>query len=167
MKFYSSNKLTFFCISLTSLIFCVFYSSSIKSETITEVKALDFGAIVLKNNNANYVMNMTFSGNVTADSEIIIIESGHPAEYYLTGFPTNTQLNIDIIVPNTQTNLAGEIDPSTSQFTITNYHTASPIITTDALGNATINVGASLTSSGTGFYKDALYFSYITIMVSY
>lgn len=164
MKLYFLNKFNFLCICL---MFFIFYSSSIRSETITEVKTLDFGVIVLKNNNANYVMNMTFSGNITADPEIIIIESGHPAEYDLSDFPPNTQLTIDIIAPDTETNLAGAIDPSTSQFTITNYHTSSSIITTDALGNATISVGATLTSSGTGFYKDAIYFSYITIMVSY
>jgi len=167
MKLHYSNKQPYFFICLASLIFSLFYSSSIKSETITEVKTLDFGVIVLKNNNANYVMNMGFSGSVSADPEIIIIESGHPAEYDLSDFPSNTQLNIDIIAPSAETNLAGAIDPSTSQFMITNYHSASSIVTTDTLGNATINVGATLTSSGTGFYKDATYFSYITIMVSY
>lgn len=156
------NTLTIF-----SLIFSLVFSVAAHSGDVREIKPLSFGVIALKNNNASYSMRISFAGQVQTDPAIVIIEPGHPAIYELTDFPKNTPLNVSIIVPSTQTQLAGASDPTTSQFTITDHHTFSPIATTDNLGNVIINVGATLTTSGTGFYKDATYFSPMTVMVSY
>lgn len=151
--------------AILSLLLC--FICSLQAADVREVKPLSFGVIALKDNNASYSMRITFAGQIQTDPEIVVIEPGHPAQYELTGFTANTQLNVTVIVPSTQTQLAGASDPATSQFTITDHHTFSPIISTDNLGNAIVNVGATLTTSGSGFYKDATYFSPMTIMVNY
>ncbi|WP_435276515.1 DUF4402 domain-containing protein [Psychrobium sp. nBUS_13] len=152
-------------IAIFPLLLC--FCFSLNAGDIREVKPLNFGVIALKDNNASYSMRITFAGQIQTDPAIVVIEPGHPAQYELTGFTANTPLNITVIVPSAQTQLAGASDPSTSQFTITDHHTFSPIISTDNLGNAIVNVGATLTTSGSGFYKDATYFSPMTIMVNY
>lgn len=154
------------------LIFIVFliYLCSFRlayAEEIIEITPLSFGTIVLLNNDETHEYKISFAGDVNADPAYIILTPGQPAEYLLTEFLTNTQLTISILVPDTTTSLAGSIDNSTSQFTIDNHHTASSTITTNSLGEATINIGANLTSSGSGFYTDATYFNNMTILVDY
>lgn len=135
--------------------------------TISEVRGLSFGTIAITDNSAPYSIRMSFAGDINADPAFIIINPGHPAEYFLEGFLPNTNLNISILVPSETTELMGETDPGTSQFTINQHHSFAPIITTNLLGEATLEVGATLTTSGSGYYKDARFFAPMTIMVSY
>jgi hypothetical protein len=141
---------------------CLLFAAS-----ITEQTALNFGTIALRDNNSAHQMNISFNGAINADPAYIIITPGNPAEYLLSGFTANTLLNISILVPSATTMLAGQSDPSTSQFTIDNHHSFAPVVTTNLLGEATINIGARLTTSGTGFYKDAMYIAPMTISVNY
>ncbi|GHF00299.1 DUF4402 domain-containing protein [Thalassotalea profundi] len=149
------------------IIICLIASSLCSAGNITQQQPLSFGIIALTDNNSTHKLHMSFAGDITADPAYIMIEYGHPAEFLLSDFPANTALNITILVPSVTTELAGQTDPSTSQFTIDQHHTFAPIVTTDLMGEATINVGATLTSSGTGFYKDAIYFSRMTIVIDY
>ena len=103
--------------AILSLLLCL--SFSLSAGDVREVKPLSFGVIALKDNNASYSMRITFAGQIQTDPAIVVIEPGHPAQYELTGFTANTPLNITVIVPSTQTQLAGASDPSTSQFSIT------------------------------------------------
>jgi len=150
-----------------SILLFIFLPRLIFAASITEQRALNFGTVALKDNNSAHQMNISFNGDINADPAFIIITPGTPAEYLLTGFTANTLLNITILVPSSTTMLAGQSDPSTSQFTIDNHHSFSPVVTTDILGEATINIGARLTTSGVGFYKDAMYIAPMTISVNY
>jgi len=143
------------------------FPSFLFAAAITQQTALSFGTIALRDNASTHQMNISFDGSITADPAFIVITPGNPAEFLLTGFPTNTLVNIAILVPSTTTMLAGQTDPSSSQFTIDNHHSFAPVVTTDLLGEATINIGARLTTSGAGFYKDAMYIAPMTISVSY
>lgn len=144
-----------------------FHSTSSFAENVTEIQPLSFGTLALRDNLSTYQYTITFAGDVSIDPAFIIINSGHPAEYLLSEFPANQQLNINIMVPDVGTELSGEIDPSTSQFTISNHHSFAPTVTTNQLGEAVINIGGTLSTSGSGFYKDATYFNTMTIIVSY
>jgi len=166
-KLFLKHLLSFHYYLLILLVFLLCKSFDAQAATVNEIKSLSFGTIALKDNNASYVMNIAFSGQISADPAFVIIDAGHPGLWELNGFPQHTPINVTFIIPDVQTQLAGASDPSTSQFTITQHHTFGPIITTDALGNALFNVGATLTTSGSGFYKDATYLSHMTVMVSY
>jgi len=157
-------------LSTTALI--VFFSfiswpAPVLAATITQQQALSFGTIALRDNSSAHQMNIAFDGTITADPAFIIISAGSPAEFLLSGFTANTLVNVSILVPSTTSVLAGAVDPSTSQFTIDNHHTFAPVLTTNLLGEATVNVGARLTTSGVGFYKDAMYIAPMTISVNY
>lgn len=168
MNIFLSNRSIHSNFNIFILFICIFgHAQNINAGTIKEIKPLSFGTIALKDNSSSYTMRVAFSGQISADPAIVIIESGHPAQWELSNFPQHTSLNVTFIVPSTQTQFAGSSDPASSQFSITGHHTFSPIITTDSLGNALFNVGATLTTSGSGFYNDATYFSHITIMVNY
>ncbi|MFT5758384.1 MAG: hypothetical protein ACI9LM_003125 [Alteromonadaceae bacterium] len=153
------------------IIFSIFlgsiFPSSIFAEAITQQTALSFGTIALRDNASSHQMSISFDGSIIADPAFIIITQGNPAEFLLSGFTANTLININILVPSTTTMLAGATDPSSSQFTIDNHHSFAPIVTTNLLGEATINIGARLTTSGIGFYKDSMYIAPMTISVSY
>lgn len=156
----------------THLIFILFFITLCKfttgyTEEITEITPLSFGTIVLLDNDDEHVYRISFAGDVNIDPAYIVIASGQPAEYLLTNFPANTQLTVSILVPETTTTAVNGSNSTTSQFTIDNHHTASPIVTTNSLGEATINVGANLTSSGSGSYRDETFISTMTIIVDH
>jgi len=153
--------------AIFKIIVLLFFSALVQAEQVSQQQALSFGTVALRDNNSAHQMSISFNGIINADPAFIIITPGNPAEFLLTGFTTNTFVNIAILVPSSTTILATGVDPSTSQFTIDNHHTFAPGVITNMLGEATINVGARLTTSGVGYYKDALYIAPMTISVNY
>lgn len=143
------------------------WAFQVNAASISQERSLDFGTIAIIDNSAAYTMHMSFSGEVNADPAFLIISPGHPAEFFLSGFLPNSNLTIDILVPSETTESTAGSGSGTSQFTISNHHSFYSTVTTDSLGEATINVGATLTSSGSGNYQNATFFAPMTIVVSY
>lgn len=144
-----------------------FITLSIHAEKVTLIKPLSFGTIVLKDNSASYQYTITFAGDVHVDPAFILITPGNPAEFFISEFTPHTLVNINVFTVDNNTQIAGESHPTSSQFTINNHHTALSTVTTNALGEASVFVGATLTSSGTGFYVDSTYFNQLILMVDY
>lgn len=142
-------------------------SFSALAERITIVKNLSFGSVVLKDNSVSHSYSISFAGDVNIDPAYIVITPGSPAELFISEFTPHTLLNVSILVPDTGTQFAGASNPASSQFTIDNHHVAASTITTNALGEAEVSVGATLSSSGSGFYIDATYFNQFTLVVNY
>ncbi|NQZ83908.1 MAG: DUF4402 domain-containing protein [Colwellia sp.] len=153
--------------SIFRVIVLLLFSAFVQAEQVTQQQALSFGTIALRDNNSAHQMSISFNGNINADPAFVIITPGNPAEFLLTNFTANTLVNIAILVPSPTTILANGVDPATSQFTIDSHHSFAPTVTTNLLGEATINIGANLTTSGVGYYKDALYIAPMTISVNY
>ncbi|MDH5258742.1 MAG: DUF4402 domain-containing protein [Gammaproteobacteria bacterium] len=160
VKSYSCNFLL-----VTALFACLVIPPAY-SDTIIEQSYLDFGTIALKNNASTYTIRVRYTGQIINDPEIIIVTPGTPAEYLLTGFPASTLLTITV------TSLAGITTspispvPGNQQFTISNFDYL-PSVSTNATGEATIYVGATLTSSGTGVYDDTLYVTTTNLVITY
>lgn len=150
-----------------TLLLTYFITLSAYAEKVTLIKPLSFGTIVLKDNNASHQYTISFAGDVVVDPAFILITAGHPAEFFISEFTPHTLLNINFFVADTTTQFAGESHPTSSQFTIDNHHSAVPTVTTNALGEASVFVGATLTSSGSGFYVDSTYFNQLVLMVDY
>ncbi|RGP39473.1 DUF4402 domain-containing protein [Colwellia ponticola] len=147
--------------------FACFLTFSLHAEKVTLIKPLSFGTIVLKDNSASHQYTITFAGNVHVDPAFILITPGHPAEFLISEFTPHTLLNLNVFTVDNNTQIAGESHPTSSQFTINNHHTAASTVTTNALGEASVFVGATLTSSGTGFYVDTTYYNQLILMVDY
>ena len=149
--------------SIFRVIVLLLFSAFVQAEQVTQQQALSFGTIALRDNNSAHQMSISFNGNINADPAFVIITPGNPAEFLLTNFTANTLVNIAILVPSPTTILAYGVDPATSD----SHHSFAPTVTTNLLGEATINIGANLTTSGVGYYKDALYIAPMTISVNY
>ncbi len=148
----------------------VFYASFgvLHAGTITVEVPLDFGTVALVNNNAVYTLRVGQNGSISHDSEFVIITSGVPGRYFLSAFPANTLINVSVVTadPSGWTELAGFTDPSSTQFQVKNFDTIASL-NTDANGEKTIYIGATLFTSGTGNYIDAQYVAFMDVIISY
>lgn len=135
------------------------------AETITELSPLDFGTIAIKDNSAAYTHRVRYTGQIINDPEIIIITPGSPAEYLITGLPVSTLLAINVTSPSGVTT-SPATGPSNEQFTISNFDYL-PSVTSNAIGEYTLFVGATLTTSGANTYQDTLYVTTMTITITY
>lgn len=128
-------------ISLLLLIF-----SDFSTAEVTEVSKLDFGKIVLADNNLPYQVIVNRDGESQYIGNIFPISQPERAEFYLTNFPINTIIFI------TATNIQATSNSKTfsnEQFTLENIDIPKSIVT-DPNGTATLYVGGTLQSSGSG-----------------
>ena len=139
--------------------------SFVNAESIVEISALDFGTIAIKDNSAAYTLRVRYTGQIINDPEIIIITPGTPAEYFITALPVSTLLTISVTSPSGVTT-SPAVAPTNQQFTISNFDYL-PSVTSDASGEYTLYVGATITTSGAGVYEDTLYVTTMSINISY
>lgn len=124
-----------------------------RAQDLTTVRNLHFGIFALSNNNAPYSVTIDPNNNVTADPEIIFDVQPERGEYLLTGQDPNRAL--DITITDGSLTLGGGGGRS---LTVTNYTDNNP--STDGAGDATIYIGATLTTDGnttlynSGGYED-------------
>ncbi len=150
----------------TFLFFQILIFHPALADSITEDTSLNFGTIALKDNLAQYNLRVALNGQITNDDAIVILSPGYPAQFSLTGFPANTLITISVSPAAGDTQLAGFTNPSSSQFQVHNFETLSPF-NTDANGEKTFTMGATLTTSGIGSYMDAMYIIFIDVTASY
>ena len=152
------------------LFFALFISLSMHqlyaAEAIVEDIPLNFGTIALIDNSAQYTLQITMVGGTVNDPQIVIISPGNAGQYSLSGFPANTLVNIGITTATGFTQLAGFTNPASEQFQVLNFSTTTPV-NTDSNGEKTIQVGATLKTSGVGSYMDAMYIIFMNVTVSY
>jgi hypothetical protein len=117
--------------------------------TLTNIVDLSFGTFGLANNNTPQTIVLTPGGMATYGAKIVDGPIPPKAgEYLLEGLTPDTLL--DITVDNT---ILTRVDGGSPAFTISDYTTNNP--TTDEFGNATLFVGATLTTSGTGIHYES------------
>lgn len=135
---------------VTVLFFLFFCAQSAIAQTLTEDQVLSFGTFALKNNSAAHAFIVHRDGSTTADPEYIEILPAQEAIFSVTGCPPNT--NVTINIDNASMTLGG--GGAGEAFTVDTY-TLPPVTQTDGAGNLTFDVGATMTSSGTGtMYTD-------------
>lgn len=159
------KKSRFQSLFLSAVIFLFVSPATAFAETIIEISPLDFGTIAIKDNSAAYTHRVRYTGQIINDPEIIIITPGSPAEYFITGLPVSSLITINVTSPSgvTTSPAAG---PTNEQFIISNFDYL-PSVTSDATGEYTLFVGATITTSGVGAYLDTLYVTTMTINISY
>ena len=130
-----------------------------KAQTMTEVQKLDFGTFGVVNNNGSYTIVIGPDNSVTYDPSGKIVSDGahigHRGVYALAGFPPNMQLTLGVTTTNntttggvTLTNGSSLTYAGNPAFSIGSFTANNPL--TDASGNATLYIGATLTTSGSG-----------------
>lgn len=136
-------------IALLTAIFASFFWNDAHAQTITTTQALDFGEIVVRNNNAQREINLQSTGAFTADGEIVFLSNPQEGIYSCTGFPPATAItSVTVTVTQQVVNIGG----SGPNFTIDNFDIDAPANT--GTGNFTINLGARLRTSGNGVHYE-------------
>ena len=126
-------------------ILAVGFSSIAHAQTITENQPLSFGRVVLVDNAAGRQIELLAGGGFNADPEYVFFIDPEMGNVTVDGYPAFTPLTVTITTTNVDPLGGGSTNFSTSS-TFTNP----AVIVTDALGSVTFDVGAILTSDGSG-----------------
>lgn len=118
---------------------------SIQAQTITENISLSFGRVVLVDNVIPREIELLPSGSYSADPAYLFFSNPRLATVTVDGYSPFTPLNITVNDAVLTTSGGGGAFFSTGD-TFTNP----PTVTTDASGSATFEVGATLSSDGSG-----------------
>lgn len=153
-------KIIFIC--LVFLIMCVLAIRSASSQTITENTSLSFGKIVLVDNASAKIVELLPSGSYLADPDYIFFSEPRLGNITVDGYPPSTPLSVSI--GTTTLNSTGG---GLATFTTSDTFTNPAIIVTDLSGTATFDIGAKLSSDGSGaIFTDNDYEGVYTINVS-
>ena len=148
---------------LTILYWMATTTAALSQPLIEEQQRLNFGTLAIAANAT--VSRFTYprtGSNINIEGQFILIASGTPGRYRFTGFPAYTTLSVSL---DTTTLTAVGIG-ITEPLAVDNYDFAE--LTTDALGEAELSLGARLDTTGNGgSYEDAPYSGTTVLRVEY
>jgi hypothetical protein len=132
---------------------------------IFEISPLDFGSIVVADNNSSQRISINYTGSISSTTGIYIVTPPATGEFLLTNYPSEQQVFITARSIQAQSN--SDIYTA-DQFTLTDVDVPS-VITTDPAGSATLYVGGTLETSGSGInsYTNTQYRITYQISVNY
>jgi len=151
------KKIVIMALCLTS-----FYLVAPANAVISEVQAINFGKFALQNNTSVHTYRVLPNGTINANVEYIRFFDGQEGQYNLSGYPATTALTILVTSGNLTTGAGGE------QFSIGSWDTSPASLVTDASGEESFNLGATLSSSGSGtMYLDGTFNVNATITINF
>ncbi len=129
---------------------------------VTVTQPLTFGEFALTDNSAPRSMSISALGVLSKDTQFVTIIPPQEAIVDVSGFPTKTNLIINITFNNLTSVDGGD------SFTISTPNIRPNNPKTDNAGEITLRIGATLTTSGGGgFYPDSTYNGLMTVSVNY
>ena len=156
------QRLFLILLSLSIIALCLMQAAH---AAFSVVNKLSFGTVAILNNSTPSEITIHLNNQYTITNHIRVLRPGQRGEYLLSAYPPYTQLFVSANITFTQT--ASTVG-SSEQFTLTSLTTA-PSVTTDAAGTATIYVGGTLQTSGSGAgqYFDTDYSVSFDISINY
>lgn len=140
----------------------LFFPLDLYAQTITENIPLSFGRVVLVDNSVSRDIELLPTGSYTADPAYIFFSEPQLASVTVDGYTPLTPLLINVSATNLTASGGGAAFFSTGD-TFTNP----AIVITDLTGSATFEVGATLSSNGSGAgFIDSDYTGTYTISVT-
>jgi Domain of unknown function (DUF4402) len=129
----------------------------------TVVRHLSFGTFSAARNNATLRVTVAPDSSTSYDAGLYPDTAAQPAEYLLTGLPPNMKITLGTGIANPPTdggliidNVSALSSPGSPSFTVGTFTCNNP--TTDGAGNATLLIGATLTTTGGGgYYQSGAY----------
>lgn len=130
-----------------------FSMPSSAAPAIEELNVLDFGALAITGNNSKSTLQLPRSGrNLVIIGSMVLVAKGEPGRYRLTGFPPNTNIELDIGKATRIVSDSGIARP----VSVHSYDTGR--VRTNEAGEADFQLGAFFSTSGKGgSYEDATY----------
>ncbi len=134
-----------------------------QAQTITEVQSLSFGTFGIGNNNGAWQIIVTPDNDTFADPQIAMGQDGRRGEYLFTGLPPNVSFFLGVDVPNPPSEGGIVLDMPTPAengsnpvFNLTDVTIADGgVMYSDGAGDATLYIGGTLQTSGTGEHYDS------------
>ncbi len=141
----------------------VFYGKTVQAQDMAEIHVLDFGEFALLDNGSVHTIVVTPANGVTYDPALIRGIQAQRGEYLLTGLPPSEAL---VITLNNTVDLSHNGLGGGTLFTIGAYTTNNP--STNGSGDATLYIGATLSTSGTGAgYIDGPYSGSVDLTINF
>lgn len=150
-------------------VFCLaifFWPMKVVAQDINEVQQLSFGTFAILDNSAAHTIVVDPDNSVAYDPDLIPGTPANRGEYVFTGLPANTTFTLGVTIANPPTDGGVTLDNQTAlstgggqNFTVSNFaiNVANEMIT-DNNGDATLHIGATLSTSGNGgFYNDGVF----------
>jgi hypothetical protein len=146
------------------LLFATF-STSISWAQIVEEIPISFGTIALVHNDSVGSLSIDIFDNLSVDNNFRVITPGNFGVFNISGLPANSALPVQVNITNSTMNPGRAFDESFT-FSVSSYDQTARA---DASGNATIRVGGTITTSGTGNrnFEQATYESQIRITINF
>jgi hypothetical protein len=128
------------------------------------LQRLDFGILAIPTNSVSSSVVLPPLGNTTYGSAYVYVAAATPGRYRLTGYPAFTDISASMATGNVSqsSGLPG------SSLTVSVAATRPSPIRTDINGQAEFDLGATLTTSGSGQpYQDGTYLGRTTLTLSF
>lgn len=144
--------------------FCLFLTAAMPAyaQTVNVTRAITFGKFAMIDNDAAYQIVFQADGSTISDPEYVFFTTPVTGEVEVSGYSASTTLNVAIT--NDNVDPISVVGPS---FTANAFFTIPDPVVTDGSGNATFEIGGTLTSDGSGTrYSDDDFQGNITITVT-
>lgn len=149
-------------IGIQAMVLWLVAAAPAAADSLHIVRNLTFGEFATRDNDSPHTIIIDPSNNATYDPALLTINPAERGEFLLEGFPANTALTIS--VPDTNLTLNG--GGAGIRFTINSFTHNNPV--TNASGEATLYLGATLTTTGSGqHYGTGNYSEGIEITIDY
>ncbi|MBM6549636.1 DUF4402 domain-containing protein [Marinomonas ostreistagni] len=143
----------------------LFFCANVCLADITEIEPLAFGRIAIIDNDSPEYISISHVGVVSTSGSILVIERPEVGEFLFSNLPAYQRLNLSAR-PTQAT--SSSVQYSSEQFRLTAIDLPSAI-DTDGNGEARIQVGGTLSTSGSGStrYIDTQYRIRYQITIDY
>lgn len=156
-----SKKITM----LKPLLFSVmFVFPSLVISGVQSIQQLNFGQVVVTNNNSASRLTVYPSGAIFSDAPIVVIVPGQPGIFLFEGYPPNQDVTIHVQEIGSSTQFDGS--SSSEQFSFLPFLSGNSY-RFDQFGTLELRVGGSLFTSGSGRYLDGNYFQNYRLTINF
>lgn len=145
------------------LLVCAFLPLSARAQSVEVLDPFTFGVLAIPSNSAVSELELPRSGrNVVVTGSIVLVSLGQPGRYLLSELPAN--MPVEISANDVDLTYAGVAGSEALQ--VDQYDTTDTV--TNALGEAEIQLGAVLRTTGNGnLYEDGPYFGSTQLFLTY
>ncbi|OYY95329.1 MAG: hypothetical protein B7Y41_02155 [Hydrogenophilales bacterium 28-61-23] len=158
------NCYRWFFLLVTTLVSTLPLSPALAAPQIVALQRLDFGVLAIPANSVSSALALSPLGTATYGSAYVYVAAATPGRYRLTGYPAFTDISVSM-APGTVSLSSGA--PG-AQLTVSAAATKPSPIRTDINGQAEFDLGATLTTSGSGQpYQDGTYLGRPTLTLSF
>ena len=157
MKLFFKDKKQTFAVALFACL--VSHGIPVFAQTIIETQQLDFGTIVVANTASNRELVLQPNGGYISDPMIYVMNTPQAGEYELIGGTPSANYTISF-------DSGIVLQGGGTDFTLDDFTALPAALTTDASGDASFSVGATLTAVSGGTYSDGPYDGQLDITVT-